>query len=76
MATRCGEQNNPTRAFKPPKHLNKTIQHSYYWTTLGNAFKHTRTRKNSEAIYMALLRPNLNNQLKSKKLLILRKRKN
>ena len=33
---------------------------------LANASKHTSTRKNLEAAYIALMRPSLNDQLKSK----------
>ena len=67
-----GKHNNPTHDSEPAKHLNKNIQHSYNWTILANACKHTRPRKNLEAIYIALLRPSLNDQLKSNKLLLFR----
>ena len=36
---------------------------------LENACKYTRTRKNLEMIYLGLLRPSLNNHLKSNELL-------
>ena len=72
MATRWGERNNTTHESGPAKHLSKNIQHSYNWTILANASKHTRTRKNIEGIYIPLVRPSLNNQLKPSKVLIFR----
>ena len=72
MATRWGEHNNPTHDSQPAKHLSKNIHHSYNWSILANASKYTRTRKNLEALYIALLRPSLNDQLKSNKLLLFR----
>ena len=72
MATRWGEHNNPTHDSEPAKHLSNNIHHSYNWSILANASKYTRTRKNLEALYIALLRPSLNDQLKSNKLLLFR----
>ena len=70
--TRWGQHNNHNQDSKTVKHLNKNIQHSYNQTILVNAFNHTRTRNNLEAIFIALLRPSLNNHLKSNKLLLFR----
>ena len=71
VATRWGEPNNPTHNSETAKHLNKNIQHTYNWKILASASKRTSTRNNLEAAYIAFLRPSLNEQLKSNKLLFL-----
>ena len=68
METRRREHNNYIHDSEPSKHLNKSIQHSYNWAILANASKHTGTRKNLQAIYIALLTPNVKDQLKSNRL--------
>lgn len=64
MTTKWGEHNTLTHDSVPAKHLIKSY-YSYYLTVS----KHTKTRKNIETIYIALLKPSLNKQLKSNTLL-------
>jgi len=60
--TRWGEHNNPTKKSEPSKHLRQHIEHVFTWTILCRAPKNTRTRKNLEASFIALLKPDLNEQ--------------
>ena len=71
-AIRWGEHNNPTIDSEPADHLKKNIQHCFNWSIIVHASKNTRTRKNLEAIYIAKIRPSLNDQKKSKKLVLFR----
>ena len=64
MTTKWGEHNTLTHDSVTAKHLIKSY-YSYYLTVS----KHTKTRKNIETIYIALLKPSLNKQLKSNTLL-------
>ena len=43
--TRWGEHNNPTHNSEPAKHLDKNIQHSYYWVLLVNASKYIKQER-------------------------------
>ena len=54
------------RILEPVKHLTKNIQYGYNWTILANTSKHARTIENLKAIYIALLKLSLNDQLKSR----------
>ena len=60
--TRWGEHNNPTNKSEPSKHLRNNIEHVFTWTILSKAPKNTRTRKNLEASFIALFKPDLNDQ--------------
>ena len=57
---------------EPAKHLSQNIRHSYNWIILANACKHARRRNNIDAIYIALVRHILSNQLKRSKVLLFR----
>ena len=73
MATRWEEHSNPTHKSEPAKYLSKNIEHSYNWIILANTCKHARRRRNNiDAIYIALVRHILNNQLKRSKVLLFR----
>ena len=43
--TRWGEHNNPTHNSEPAKHLDKNIQHSYYWVLLVNASEYIKQER-------------------------------
>ena len=64
MATRKGKHKHSTLGSEPAKDFCKNLQHRYNWTILVNGSKHTRTWKNLETIYIALLKPSLNDQSK------------
>lgn len=57
-----------THDSQPAKYVNKNTRHSYTWKILTNVSNHTRTRKNLETIYINLITPSLNYQLKSNNL--------
>ena len=44
------------------KHLRSNINHYFTWAIISNAPKNTKTRKNLEASYIALWKPDLNKQ--------------
>ena len=52
--------------------LSKDSEDCFVWSIIAHASKNTRTRKNLEAIYIAKIRPSLNDQKKSKKLVLFR----
>ena len=70
--TRWREHNNPTHDSEPAKHLRNNLSHSFNWLIIASASKNKRTRKNLEALYIALLRPSLNDQVNSNKLVLFR----
>ena len=59
---RWKEHNNPTKSSEPSKHLGSNINHYFTWAVISNAPKNAKTRKNLEASYIALWKPNLNEQ--------------
>ena len=50
---RWNEHNNPTKSSEPSKHLQCNINHYFTWAV-------RKTRKNLEASYIALWKPDLN----------------
>ena len=59
---RWNEHNNPTKSSEPSKHLRSNINHYFTWAVISNAPKNAKTRKNLEASYIALWKPDLNEQ--------------
>ena len=72
VITRWREHENFSLKSEPAKHLNSFPDHKFEWKIVLNAPKHTRTRKNLEASFIALKKPRLNDQLDSAKLLLFR----
>ena len=66
---RWNENNNPTKSSEPSKHLCSNISHYFTWTVISNASKNAKTRKNLEASYITLWKPNLNEQKDFERLL-------
>ena len=66
------EHNNPTCISEPAAHLKKYLIHSFNLFLIANACNNKRTRKNSEAIYIVLKRPKLNDQIKYNEVVLLR----
>ena len=66
------KQNNSTKISEPPKHLLSSINHHFTWTALSNAPKNAKTRKNLEASYTALWKPDLKKQKDFKRLALFR----
>ena len=69
---RWGKHNNPTGSAEPSKHLYNHPSHSFSWRVLMNAPDNTRIRKSLEPSIIALMKPDLNNQVDSKKLTLFR----
>ena len=53
---------------EPSKHLTKFPTHTFKWSILSTGSIITRTRKSLEASFIALLKPNLNDQALSNEL--------
>ena len=69
---RWEEHTNPKGKSEPAMHLKQNPSHSFTWSVFMNASQNTRIRKNLEASIVAYLKPKLNNQLESKKLVLFR----
>ena len=69
---RWNERNNPTKSSEPSKHLRSNIDHYFTWTVISNAPKNAKTRKNLEASYIALWKPDLNEQKDFERLVLFR----
>ena len=60
VEVRVLKHSHPSGKSDPSKHLNQNINHMFTWLVICSAPKIDRTRKNLEAFYIALMRPNLN----------------
>ena len=69
---RWAEHDNPKGNSEPAKHLAQNPTHSFNWNVLMNASQNPRVRKNLEASFVAVKKPDLNNQVDSKKLTLFR----
>ena len=67
---RWNEHNNPTKSSEPSKHLRSNINHYFTWAVISNAPKNAKTRKNLEASYITLWKPDLNEQKEFKRLVL------
>ena len=56
------EHNNPTKSSEPLKHFRSNISHYFTQTVISNSPKNTKTRNIFEASYIALWKPDLNEQ--------------
>ena len=72
VAVRWAEHNDPRGSSEPSKHLYNFPSHHFSWRVLLNASQNGRIRKNLEASVIALQKPDLNNQVDSKKLTLFR----
>ena len=66
------EHENISKDSDPAKHLKENLSHKFSWKILFTAPENKRIRKILEASEIALKRSSLNNQTKSKKLLLFR----
>ena len=69
---RWNEHNNPTKSSEPPKHLRSNINHYFTWAVISDAPKKAKTRKNLEVSYIALWKPDLNEQKDFERLVLYR----
>ena len=65
-------EHNPTKSSEPSKHLRSNINHYFTWVVISNAPKNAKTRKNLEASYIALWKPDLNEQKDFERLVLFR----
>ena len=70
--TRWKEHDNPTTDSEPARHIKSNITHQFEWKIIMSAPTKKRLRKNLEAGLIALKRPQLNDQIDSKKLTLFR----
>ena len=62
VEVRYSEHNHPSGKSKQSKHLHQNINHVFNWSVICSAPKSNRAWENLEAFYIALMRPNLNEQ--------------
>ena len=72
VSVRCDEHNKLSNKSKPAAHLEENNDHYFFRRILGNALSNTRTRKNIEAFFIAIMRPILNEQIDSDALILFR----
>ena len=72
VEVRWNEHNNPTKSSEPSKYLRSNINHYFTWAVISNAPKNAKTRKNLEASYIALWKPDLNEQKDFERLVLFR----
>ena len=72
VEVRYSEHNHPSGKSEPSKHLDQNINHVFTWSVICSAPKSDRTQKNLEVSYIALMRPNLNEQCDSNVLTLFR----
>ena len=66
------EHNNSNKSSEPSKHLRSNMNHYFTWAVISNARKNAKTKKNLEASYIALWKPDLNKQKDFERLVLLR----
>ena len=66
------EHNNPTKSLESSKYLQSNINHYFTWAVISNASKNAETRKNLAASYVALWKPDLNEQKDFERLVLFR----
>ena len=69
---RWNEHNNPAKSSEQSKHLRSNVNHYFTQAVISNAQKNAKTRKNVEASYIALWKPNLNEQKDFERLVLFR----
>ena len=70
--TRWNEHDDIRKDSEPAKHLLHNIGHSFHWSIIFKAPSNYKERKNLEASFIAVMRPTLNEQVKSRTLILFR----
>ena len=70
--TKWSEHDNATKDSEPSRHLSKHINHIFTWKILCHASKKTDICKNLETVFIALLKPSLNEQKIFERLILFR----
>ena len=66
------EHNNHTKSSEPSIDLRRNINHCFPWAVISNAPKNAKPRKNLEAPYIALWKPDPNEQEDFERLVLFR----
>ena len=69
---RWNEDNNPTKSSEPSEQLQSNINHYFVWAVISNDPKNAKTKKNLEASYIALWKPDFNEQKDFERLVLFR----
>ena len=72
VSARYDEHNKSYNKSKPAAHVEQNNDHYFTWRVLCNVPSNTRTRKNIEAFFIAIMRPSLNEQVDSDALILFR----
>ena len=72
MSLRYDEHNDPSKKSEPAAHLEKNIEHYFTRRILCNAPSNARTRKKIEALFIAIIRPSLKEQINCDVLILFR----
>ena len=72
VEVRYSEHNRPSGKSELLTHFYQNINHKFTWSVICSAPKSDRTRRNLEAFYIALMRPNSNEQCDSNVLTLFR----
>ena len=70
--TRWGEHEDIKHDSEPVKHLHENSDHKFTWSIISTAPKLFNNRKFLDALFIAFLKPKLDNQIKSKTLSLFR----
>ena len=70
VSVRYDEHNKPSNKLKPAACHEQNIDHYFTWKIICNAPSNTRTGKNIEAFFTAIMRPSLNEQIDSDALIL------
>ena len=63
---------NPTKSSKPSKHLRNNIDDCFAWTIISSDAKNAKARKNLEALWIDLLKSDLNKKKDFERLVLFR----
>ena len=72
VSVRYGEHDKPSKKSQPAAQLEQSIDHYFTWRILCNEPSNPRTRKNIEALFIAIMRPSLNKQIDCDALILFR----
>ena len=72
ISERYDEHNKPSKKSKPAAHLEQTIDHYFTKGILCNVPSNARTRRNIETLFIAVMRPSLNERIECDALILFR----
>ena len=67
---RWSEHEDIRKDSQPAKHLSNYPDHKFEWKIISHALKNQKLRKNIESSFIALKKPQMNNQLDAAKLVL------